>query len=76
MDTVLVKILAKSDDTAELNDLINHTNNIVLSDVEQSLKDNNQYSVLCRLYKKIKNDKKLLEAYSKSVFCPIGDNRS
>ena len=68
VDTVLVKILAESEETEELYTLINGPNDVLLSEVEQPLTKNGQYNALCKLYAKANEDEKLLEAWSKLDF--------
>ncbi|KAL5523259.1 hypothetical protein ACEPAF_1526 [Sanghuangporus sanghuang] len=67
VDTVLAKILAEADDTAELYTLVDETNDIVLEEVEATFEKNGQYNALCKLYEKAGKEDKLLEAWSKLV---------
>lgn len=68
IDTVLVKILAESEDTADLYSLIDGPSEIVLTEVEETLAKNGQYNALCKLYARAGDEDKLLEAWSKYVY--------
>lgn len=65
VDTVLVKIFAESEKTADLNTLIDESSDIILSDVESTLVSSGLYSALCKLYQKRGDEGRLLEAWSK-----------
>ncbi|KAK7047338.1 hypothetical protein VNI00_006569 [Paramarasmius palmivorus] len=65
VDTVLVKLFAQFEKTADLYTLLNEANDIVVSEVEQVLQKNGQYNALCMLYKQRGEDDKLLDAWSK-----------
>ena len=65
VDTVLVKILAESEQTTELYTLIDEVNDIVLSEVIEPLQKNGQYNALCKLYERHGEEERLLEAWSK-----------
>lgn len=68
IDTVLVKILAESEDTADLYSLIDGPSEIVLTEVEEPLAKNGQYNALCKLYARAGDEDKLLKAWSKYVY--------
>ncbi|TDL25106.1 hypothetical protein BD410DRAFT_819897 [Rickenella mellea] len=63
VDTVLVKILAESEETAELYTLLDGAHDVVLQEVEQPLVKNGQYNALCKLYVARGDEGKLLEAW-------------
>jgi len=67
IDTILVKLYAEFERTAELYDLIQSHNDVKLSEIERALIKSGQYSALCTLYKQGKEDTKLLEAWAKYV---------
>lgn len=74
VDTVLVKILAESEQTAELYTLIDEANDIVLSEVIEPLLKNGQYNALCKLYEKHGDEESLLEALSKYILTSLLSN--
>ncbi|KAI5122616.1 hypothetical protein M0805_008706 [Coniferiporia weirii] len=65
VDTVLAKISAETDKTAELYTLVDEPNDIVIDEVEEQFEKNGQYNALCKLYVKSGDEEKLLEAWSK-----------
>lgn len=67
VDTVLVKLLAKTEKTAELYTLLGEDNAVELSEVEETMRRGGQYNALCMLYRQHKEDIKLLETWSKYV---------
>lgn len=68
VDTVLVKIFAESEKTAELYTIVDEPNDIVISEVEDCLEKNGQYNALCKLYTKCGDEEKLLMSLSKYLF--------
>ncbi|KAH8108778.1 hypothetical protein DFH11DRAFT_1710480 [Phellopilus nigrolimitatus] len=65
VDTIIAKILAEAEKTAELYTLVEEPNDIVISEVEEPFEKSGQYNALCKLYMKSGNEGKLLEAWSK-----------
>lgn len=68
MDTVLAKILAKTDQTSDLFSLIDDANDIVVSEVEGMFEKNGQYGALCKLYGKRGDEDRLLEAWARYAY--------
>ena len=62
---MLAKILAETEQTSELYTLVDEPNDIVIGEVEESFQKNGQYNALCKLYTKVSDEEKLLEAWSK-----------
>lgn len=60
-----MKILAESEQTTELYNLIDDANDIVLAEVIEPLEKNGQYNALCKLYERHNDEESLLEAWSK-----------
>ncbi|OBZ67658.1 Transforming growth factor-beta receptor-associated protein 1 [Grifola frondosa] len=67
LDTVLAKLHAQANRSADLLALIIGPNNIVLSEIEPVLMQSGRYSALCELYRQCGEDTKLLETWSKLV---------
>ena len=70
MDTVIAKIFAEDEKTADLYALLREPNHIVLSELEPVLMRTGQYNALCVLYKERGEDGKLLDVWSKCVSFP------
>lgn len=67
VDSVLVKLFARSEKTQDLYALIHEPHQVVLSEVDHVLIKHGQYNALCILFKQAGEDEKLLEAWSKCV---------
>jgi hypothetical protein len=67
VDTVLAKLLARSEKTKELYALLEDPNHVFVPDLEPVLRETGQYNALCMLYKQSKNDDQLLEIWAKCV---------
>ena len=65
MDTVLAKILAEEEKTADLYTLLQEPNHVVLAEIEPVLQRTGKYKALCIIYKSRGDDNKLLDAWSK-----------
>ncbi|EEB93051.1 hypothetical protein MPER_08348, partial [Moniliophthora perniciosa FA553] len=65
VDTILVKLFAQFEKTADLYTLLNEANDVIISEVEEVLQKNGQYNALCMLYKQRGEDDKLLDAWAK-----------
>jgi Vacuolar sorting protein 39 domain 1 len=65
IDTVLVKLLAESEDTQELHSLLDSSENIVIEEVEETLIRTRHYTALVKMYQKRNNAIKLLDLWSK-----------
>jgi hypothetical protein len=68
VDTVLAKLFARSEKTTDLYALLQESNNIVLPEIENVLRDAGQYNALCMIFKQRGDDEKLLETWSKYIF--------
>lgn len=62
---MIAKILAETEQTAELYTLVEEPNDIVIDEVEESFQKNGQYNALCKLYMRASDEEKLLDAWSK-----------
>jgi hypothetical protein len=69
VDTVLAKILAEEEQTADLHALLQGPNQIVLTELEPVLMRTGQYNALCVLYKEHGENDKLLDAWSRCTVC-------
>ncbi|KAH7877188.1 uncharacterized protein C8R40DRAFT_1248360 [Lentinula edodes] len=67
VDTVLVKLFARSEKTKDLYALLQETHYIVLPEVETMLVENGQYNALCELHLQMGNHHKLLEIWAKLI---------
>ncbi|KAF8591308.1 hypothetical protein K439DRAFT_1402474 [Ramaria rubella] len=67
IDTVLVKLLAESEDTQELYALLESSEDIIIEEVEETLIRTGQYNALFNLHQKANNKDKLLEILSRLV---------
>ncbi|KAF9073468.1 hypothetical protein BDP27DRAFT_1445084 [Rhodocollybia butyracea] len=67
VDTVLVKLFAKSEKTKDLYALLHETHHVVLSEVESVLVETGQYNALSVLYQHSGEDEKLLEVWAKII---------
>ena len=67
IDTVLVKLLAESQDTEALHSLIESSEDIVVDEIEETLIDTRQYNALVKICRKRSDEGKLLEIWSKCV---------
>ncbi|CAK5277401.1 unnamed protein product [Mycena citricolor] len=67
VDTVLAKLYAQGEKTADLRTLIEEPNSIVLVELEPVLKTTGQYHALSLLYRQSNNDEGLLEIWSKII---------
>ena len=65
VDTVLAKLLSLTDQTSELYELIDATNDIVIDEVQAVFEKNGQYNALCKLYANTGDEEKLLECWAK-----------
>ena len=68
VDTVLAKLHAQKEETAQLYDLISTSPYLVLDELEPVFKKTGQYNALCTLYLNRGEDQKVLEVWSKYVF--------
>jgi Vacuolar sorting protein 39 domain 1 len=66
-DTVIAKIFAEEEKTADLYALLREPNHVVLSELEPVLKRTGQYNALCVLYRGRGEDQKLLDVFAKYV---------
>ena len=69
IDTVLVKLMAESEDTQELYSLLESSEDIVVEEVEETLIRTGQYNALLKLYQKRNDVGKLLDIMSKYDIC-------
>ncbi|KAF8499515.1 hypothetical protein JB92DRAFT_3099258 [Gautieria morchelliformis] len=67
IDTVMVKLLAESEDTQELYSLLDSSEDIVVEEVEETLVRTGQYHALVKIYRKRNETGKLLNVLSKLV---------
>ncbi|KAJ4477248.1 hypothetical protein J3R30DRAFT_3670498 [Lentinula aciculospora] len=67
VDTVLVKLFARSEKTKDLYALLHEPHHIVLPEVESILIKNGQYNALCELFQQIGNHDKLLDIWAKII---------
>ncbi|KIK62992.1 hypothetical protein GYMLUDRAFT_163867 [Collybiopsis luxurians FD-317 M1] len=75
VDTILVKLFAKSEKTQDLYVLLSEAHNVIISEVEPVLIKNGQYNALCLLYKQAGDllykqaevDEKLLDIWAKLI---------
>ncbi|KAH6918190.1 hypothetical protein BKA70DRAFT_1456594 [Coprinopsis sp. MPI-PUGE-AT-0042] len=69
IDTVLAKIYAQSEKTADLYDLLFSPNYVLLSEVEDVFRTTGQYNALCMMYQRggAEYDEKLLDVWSKLI---------
>lgn len=67
VDTVLAKLLAQFEKTADLYSLVQEPNAIIIFEVEPVFKKTGQYNALCLLYKQTGNHEKLLDVWSKVI---------
>lgn len=65
VDTVLVKLFARSEKTKDLYALLQEPHYIVLPEVETMLVENGQYNALCELHQQMGNHDNLLEIWAK-----------
>ena len=65
IDTVLVKLYAEFEKTADFYALLQSPNDVSVSEVEPVLQRTGQYNALCMLYQQRKDDHKLLEVWAK-----------
>ena len=65
VDTVIAKIFAEEDKTADLYTLLQGSNRIILSELEPVLTRTGHYNALCALYEERGESEKLLNAWSK-----------
>jgi len=65
IDTVLVKLYAEFEKTADLYTLLQSPNDVSVPEVELVLQQTGQYNALCMLYQQRKDDKKLLDVWAK-----------
>jgi hypothetical protein len=65
VDTVLVKLFAKSEKTKDLYALLHEAHHVVLSEVESVLVETGQYNALSVLYQQSGEDEKLLDVWAK-----------
>jgi len=65
VDTVLVKLYARSEKTKELLTLLQEPHDVSVSEVEHILQATGQYNALCLLYRQRGDDVKLLESWAK-----------
>lgn len=62
---MLAKLFARSEKTADLYNLIQEPNNIVLSEIEPVLRESGQYNALCMIYGQRGDDTNLLHTWSR-----------
>ncbi|KAJ3808185.1 hypothetical protein F5876DRAFT_78971 [Lentinula aff. lateritia] len=67
VDTVLVKLFARSEKTKDLYALLQEPHYIVLPEVEKMLVENGQYNALCEIHQQMGNHDKLLEIWAKLI---------
>ncbi|KAJ3777136.1 hypothetical protein FB446DRAFT_718785 [Lentinula raphanica] len=67
VDTVLVKLFAKSEKTRDLYALVHEPHHIVIPEVEPVLIKNGQYNALCELFQQAGDHEKLLEVWAKLI---------
>ncbi|KAF5391626.1 hypothetical protein D9757_002402 [Collybiopsis confluens] len=67
VDTVLVKLFAKSEKTKDLYALLHESHNVTIPEVESIMVENGQYNALCLLYKQAGDDEKLLDIWAKLI---------
>ncbi|KAJ3761020.1 hypothetical protein EV360DRAFT_38625 [Lentinula raphanica] len=67
VDTVLVKLFAKSEKTRDLYALVHEPHHIVIPEVEPVLIKNGQYNALCELLQQAGDHEKLLEVWAKLI---------
>ncbi|THH17699.1 hypothetical protein EW146_g3170 [Bondarzewia mesenterica] len=65
VDTILAKLFANGEKTADLYTLIDESANLVVPELEPVLQSTGQYNALCKIYQKQGDDAKLLEVWSK-----------
>jgi len=68
VDTVLAKLYAQTGNKVALHTLLQEKHEIVLSEVESTLRDTGNISALCILYKERKLHVQLLDTWSKCVW--------
>jgi hypothetical protein len=65
IDTVLVKLYAEFEKTADLYALLQSPNDVSVYEVEPVLQRTGKYNALCTLYQQRKEDHKLLDVWAK-----------
>ncbi|KDQ52181.1 hypothetical protein JAAARDRAFT_40532 [Jaapia argillacea MUCL 33604] len=65
VDTALGKLFALQDRRSELQSLVEEQNDVVLSEIEDTLIKSKNYSALCRLFSQRGEEAKLLNAWSR-----------
>ncbi|KIM35684.1 hypothetical protein M413DRAFT_326838 [Hebeloma cylindrosporum] len=67
IDTVLVKLYAEIEKTADLYALLQSPNDVSVPEIEPVLQRTGQYNALCMLYQQRKDDNKLLDVWAKII---------
>ncbi|KAJ3714896.1 hypothetical protein DFJ43DRAFT_1127309 [Lentinula guzmanii] len=67
VDTVLVKLFARSEKTRDLYALLHEPHHIVVPEVEPVLIENGQYNALCELFQQAGDHENLLDVWSKLI---------